>query len=76
MIDALHTIQATLVEAENKAKSLPTDSPTAFERGAEEIGRSVDSELSGFGDRLGVMQSAELSQAADADPSCQQLKSL
>jgi hypothetical protein len=73
---ALQSIRATFVEAETRAKDLPTNDPNAFRAGAEQIGQSFQSELSGLDSKLGVADNPELSQAAQKDPSCQQLSSL
>jgi len=73
---ALQSIRTALVNAENQAKNLPTDSVNAFRTGAEQIGQSIQSELSGLDSKLGVADNPQLSQAADKDPSCQQLSSL
>jgi hypothetical protein len=74
--DALHTIQSAIVDAETKAKALPTDNPTAFAQGAEAIGSSVEAQISGVGDKLDALKSEELTKAAEADPTCQKLNSL
>ena len=76
VVKALQTIRSTLVDAESKARDLPTDNVAAFQRGAEEIGLSVESELSGLDSKLGVADSPDLSMAAASDPSCKQLSSL
>jgi hypothetical protein len=76
VVKALQMIRSALVDAESKAKDLPTDNVAAFQRGAEEIGLSVESELSGLDSKLGVADSPDLSQAAAGDPSCKQLSSL
>ena len=74
LLAELRPMQSTLEEARDKAEALPDD-PTAFAQGAQEIGESMqevsETASTGIEDLGKEFSSAELEEAMDAEPACQ-----
>jgi hypothetical protein len=70
IVKAFQQLKQAIGSASEQAKSLSTSSPQAFKNGANQLGGTVRSSLSGISNSLGKLQSAELAKAAAKEPSC------
>jgi hypothetical protein len=78
LLAELRPMQAELEDARDNAEALPDD-PTAFAQGAQEIGQSMqqvsETASNGIADVGKEFSSAELEEAMDAEPACNDLGS-
>jgi len=70
IVAAFKDLKQAIGSASDQAKSLSTSSPQAFKNGANKLGNTVRSSLSGISDSLGKLQSADLAKAAQKEPAC------
>jgi ElaB/YqjD/DUF883 family membrane-anchored ribosome-binding protein len=70
IVAAFKDLKQAISSASDQAKSLSTSSPQAFKNGANKLGNTVRSSLSGISDSLGKLQSADLAKAAQKEPAC------
>ena len=73
IVSAFTELKSALTAAAAKAGTLPTNSPTAFQAGAQALGASVQTSIGGIGTSLGNLKSADLEAAAKKEPACQSL---
>ena len=70
IVAAFKDLKAAIGSASHEAKSLSTSSPQSFKNGANKLGETVRSSLSGISNSLGNLQSADLAKAAQKEPAC------
>ena len=70
IVAAFKDLQTAIGSASDQAKSLSTTSPQSFKNGANKLGSTVRSSLSGISNSLGKLQSADLAKAAAKEPAC------
>jgi hypothetical protein len=73
IVTAFTRLKSALTAAAAKAGTLPTDSPAAFQAGAQALGASVQTSIGGIGTSLGNLKSTDLENAAKKEPACQSL---
>ena len=73
IVTAFKDLQQAIGSASDQAKSLSTSSPQSFKNGANKLGDTVRSSLSGISNSLGKLQSADLAKAAGKEPACKAL---
>ena len=67
--------KAALESARDQVASLPSDDPQAFADAAQDLGTTIQTQLSSIGDALSALSQADLDAAAAADPACSSLSS-
>jgi hypothetical protein len=70
IVAAFRQLKEAIASALTQSKSLSTTSPRAFKDGANHLGGTVRSSLSGISASLGKLQSADLEKAAAKEPAC------
>jgi len=70
IVGAFGELKQAIGSALIQAKSLSTTSPKAFKNGANQLGGTVRSSLSGISASLGKLKSADLEKAAAKEPAC------
>ncbi len=70
IVSAFKDLKQAIGSASAQAKSLSTTSPQSFKNGANKLGDTVRSSLSGISNSLGKLQSADLAKAAAKEPAC------
>lgn len=70
IVSAFKDLKQAIGSASTQAKSLSTTSPQSFKNGANKLGNTVRSSLSGISNSLGKLQSADLAKAAAKEPAC------
>jgi hypothetical protein len=73
IVTAFKDLKQAIGSASDQAKSLSTSSPQSFKNGANKLGETVRSSLSGISSSLGKLQSADLAKAAKKEPACTSL---
>jgi hypothetical protein len=73
IVAAFKQLQTAIGTALTQAKNLSTSSPQAFQKGATQLGGTVQSSLSGISTSLGKLKSADLEKAAAKEPACTSL---
>ncbi len=66
-------LQTALSQAQNSAKSVPTNSPQAFKASADNIEGQIRTSMSGVGSGLSGLNSPQLDAAAKKEPACTSL---
>ncbi|MFN2591066.1 MAG: hypothetical protein ABR518_09895 [Actinomycetota bacterium] len=74
VISSLQRVRDAFEEARDQVDGLSTESPEAFEQGAEEIGQTITTSLQGIQDPIG-QDDAELQAVFEDEPSCDKLQS-
>jgi hypothetical protein len=75
IVGAFTQLKGALAQAAASAKSLPTNSPTAFRAAAEKLGTNVRTSMSSIGSSLSGLKSQQLEKAAASDATCKSLAS-
>jgi hypothetical protein len=70
IVTAFKDLKQAIGSALDQAKTLPTTSPQSFKKGANKLGDTVRSSLTGISNSLGKLQSADLAKAAAKEPAC------
>ena len=70
IVSAFKQLKSAIGTALTQANSLSTSSPQAFQKGANALGGTVRSSLSGISTSLGKLKSPDLEKAASKEPSC------
>jgi hypothetical protein len=73
IVGAFKQLKHAIGSALTQAKTLSTTSPQAFKNGANALGGTVRSSLSGISTSLSKLQSADLAKAAAKEPACKAL---
>ncbi len=75
LVTAFSSLRSALTQAASQADSLPTDSPQHFKTAAQQLGTSVQSQMTSIGASLNGLKSPEREKAAANDPTCKSLAS-
>jgi len=73
LVSSFSQIHAALDRGKTAAKSLPTNSPTAFRNAGQQLANGVRQSLSGIGAGLSGLKSSQLENAAKSEPACKPL---
>lgn len=73
--DSFAQAKSVIEDAKTTVQGLSLDDPVAFGNALIDLGTSLQTSLSGVGDSLGALDTAELSQAAANAPECSQFAS-
>jgi hypothetical protein len=73
IVAAFVQLNTAMTAAAKKADALPTDSPAAFQAGANTLGTTVRNSMNGIGASLSELRSPALQQAAVKETACSRL---
>lgn len=73
MVSAFTQLQSAMHHAATQANNLSTSSPAAFKAGADSLGGTVRSSITGIGSTLNGLKNADLEKAASSEPACKAL---
>jgi len=77
LVKGLEGAQAALTHAATQAKTLPTSNPQAFQKGVQELGGDVQTELASVGDDFNTLgdkyEDSTLNKATTDEPACKNI---
>jgi hypothetical protein len=70
LVNTFAQIKTAFTKAQSQVNGLPTNSPAAFQVGAQNVVLGIRSSFNGLGSSLSSLKSPELDKAAKATPAC------